>query len=522
MRRGSRKSPRWRQTQGLRRAARPRGRKGPGCPRRRVATTGPELCRPDRLGAAGRPGRRYAGCRACSPCSPAPPRRRRAAAARGRLRCGCALHLGCRPWPVSPALPAALQPSEVSGRRRCAMTPSVVPALLDGWMQPFRCHFTTAVWRHVLVLVCGTLLAPGRRTVAAALRVMGLGEVAGFAVYHRVLSHGQWCSRALAHRLLLLLVAAFVPNGPVVMGVDDSIERRWGARIAARGIYRDPVRSSRGHFVKASGLRWLSVMLLAPVPWARCVWGLPFLTVLAPSERYAAKQGKRHKKLTDWSRQALLQVARWLPGRRLIAVADSSFSAVALLRALAPPLTVVTRLRLDACLCEPPPPRRPRQRGRPPVTGARLPGLADRLHSRRTPWRQVSIEGWYGRSTRRLDIASGTALWHHPGRRVAIRWVLVRDPSGEKEPQAFLCTDLKAEPACPESGILVGPPCSAGYECRSGPLAAFARLTPAQSTTRSATRLPRRLIRVQLSGSSGKLCGLGQERDAGQSARAVT
>ena len=327
------------------------------------------------------------------------------------------------------------------------MTPSVVPALLDGWMQPFRCHFTTAVWRHVLVLVCGTLLAPGRRTVAAALRVMGLGEVAGFAVYHRVLSHGQWCSRALAHRLLLLLVSAFVPNGPVVMGVDDSIERRWGARIAARGIYRDPVRSSRGHFVKASGLRWLSVMLLAPVPWARCVWGLPFLTVLAPSERYAAEQGKQHKKLTDWGRQALLQVARWLPGRRVVAVADRSFSAIALLRDLAPHLNVVTRLRLDACLCDPPPPRRPRQRGRSAVTGARLPSLAERLRSRRTSWRRVSIDGWYGHSTRRLDITSGTALWHHPGRRVAIRWVLVRDPSGEKEPQAFLCTDLKADPA---------------------------------------------------------------------------
>ena len=203
------------------------------------------------------------------------------------------------------------------------MASSVTPAVLDGWMRPFQCQFTAAVWRHALVLVCGALLAPGRRTVAAALRVMGLGEVAGFAVYHRVLSHGHWCSRALAHRLLQLLVAAFVPDGPVVVGVDDSIERRWGARIAARGIYRDPVRSSRGHFVKASGLRWLSVMLLAPVPWARCVWGLPFLTVLAPSERYAAKQGKRHKTLTDWGRQVLLQVARWLPGRRLIAVADT-------------------------------------------------------------------------------------------------------------------------------------------------------------------------------------------------------
>src|SRR3954465_3614593 len=128
------------------------------------------------------------------------------------------------------------------GRRRCFMTPSMSPALLDGWMQPFRCHFTTAVWRHVLVLVCGTLLAPGRRTVAAALRVIGLGEAAGFAVYHRVLSHGHWCSRALAHRLLLLLVAAFVPNGPVVR-IDDTIERRRGACIAAKGICRDSVHS---------------------------------------------------------------------------------------------------------------------------------------------------------------------------------------------------------------------------------------------------------------------------------------
>src|SRR5215212_11877694 len=118
------------------------------------------------------------------------------------------------------------------GRGQRAMAPSVVPEVLEGWMRPFRCHFTAAAWRHVLVLVGGALLAPGRRTVAAALRVMGLGEVAGFAVYHRVLSHGHWCSRALAHRLLQLLVAAFVPDGPVVIGVDDSIERRWGARIA--------------------------------------------------------------------------------------------------------------------------------------------------------------------------------------------------------------------------------------------------------------------------------------------------
>ena len=326
------------------------------------------------------------------------------------------------------------------------MTPSVGPAVLDGWMQPFRCHFTAAVWRHVLVLVCGALLAPGRRTVAAALRVMGLGEAAGFAVYHRVLSHGHWCSRALAHRLLLLLVAAFVPHGPVVVGIDDTIERRRGACIAAKGIYRDPVRSSRGHFVKASGLRWISVMLLAPIPWAGRVWALPFLAALAPSERFARERGRRHKRLTDRARQLLLLVARWLPGRRVVAVADSSYAAIELLAAVRRRLTVVTRLRLDARLFDPPPPRRPGTRGRPRVSGARQPTPAERLADPGTRWRRVTVAGWYGRTERRIELISGTALWHHPGKRLPIRWLLVRDVAGEFEPQAFLCTDPDADP----------------------------------------------------------------------------
>jgi hypothetical protein len=152
------------------------------------------------------------------------------------------------------------------------MMPGSVPEALAAWMRPFASCLTAAGWRHVLVLAAGALLVPGRRTVAAALRVMGLGQAPGFAVHPRVLSAGRWSSRAVAHGLLLLPVAALVPEGPVVVGVDDTIERRWGARIKARGIYRDPVRSSHGHFVKASGLRWLCVVPLAPVPWAGCVW----------------------------------------------------------------------------------------------------------------------------------------------------------------------------------------------------------------------------------------------------------
>jgi hypothetical protein len=231
-----------------------------------------------------------------------------------------------------------------------------------------------------------------------------------------------------------------------VIGIDETIERRWGAKIKARGIYRDPVRSSRGHFVKASGLRWISVMLLAPVPWAGRVWALPFLTALAPSERFAREHGRRHKTLTDRARQLLVLVARWLPGRRLVAVADSSYAAIELLAAVCRRLTVVTRLRLDARLFDPPPPRRPGTMGRPRVSGARQPTLAERLADPGTRWRRVTVAGWYGRTERRIELVSGTALWHHPGKRVSIRWLLVRDVAGEFEPQGFLCTDPDADP----------------------------------------------------------------------------
>ena len=118
------------------------------------------------------------------------------------------------------------------------------------------------------------------------------------------------------------------------MGIDDTIERRRGKRIAAKGIYRDPVRSSDSHFVKCSGLRWLSLMLLVEVPWAQRVWALPFLSVLALSERYHQLHHQRHKKLIDWARQMLTQVRRWLPERAIVLVADSSFAALELLEAL--------------------------------------------------------------------------------------------------------------------------------------------------------------------------------------------
>ena len=150
---------------------------------------------------------------------------------------------------------------------------SPVPAVLIPWLQPFREFFSAPVWDRVLVLVAGVVLAPGKRTVTSALRIMGLDTISNFTGYHQVLNRARWNPRKIGHRLLRLILDRLVPDGPVVIGIDDTIERRWGPMIAARGIYRDPVRSSKDQFVKTSGLRWLSLMVLTPVPWAaRTMW----------------------------------------------------------------------------------------------------------------------------------------------------------------------------------------------------------------------------------------------------------
>jgi hypothetical protein len=319
--------------------------------------------------------------------------------------------------------------------------------MLLSLMAPFRRFFTAPVWEHVPTLVAGMTLAPGKRTVSAALRVMGLGHSSDFALYHYVLSRARWNSRVIASRLLTMILDRFLPAGPVVIGIDDTIERRWGHKIAARGIYRDPVRSSHGHFVKTSGLRWLSLMAMVPVPWTRRRWALPFLTILAPSERYNTAHGHRHKKLTDWARQAILQVRRWVPDRKLIFVADSSFSALELIAAVRRRVCLVTRLRLDANLFAPAPARRPQRRGRPPLKGRQLPKLASMLENKKIRWTRLSMPYWYGDRRCVLEIATGTAVWYHPGLPPApIRWVLVRDPTGVRDTQAFLCTDIDATP----------------------------------------------------------------------------
>lgn len=308
--------------------------------------------------------------------------------------------------------------------------------------------FFNDVWRCAHILLIGAILAPGKRTVTSALRVMGLSDERRFQIYHRVLNRAVWSCRQASLILLRMLVAAFAPTGPLVFVIDDTIERRWGPRISARGIYRDAVRSSDSHFVKTSGLRWLSLMLLVPIPWAERVWALPFLTALAPSARYFEERKLRHKVLTGWARQLVLQVRRWLPNRILVLVADGGFAALDLLKRLSIRSVIcVTRMRLDARLFSPAPPRKKGAKGRPRLVGTRLPSLQQVLADPRTVWQRLTFAHWYRETNRQVEITSDTAVWYRGGLPpLPIRWVLVRDPKGKFETRAILCTDLNQTP----------------------------------------------------------------------------
>src|SRR6267142_7254718 len=164
--------------------------------------------------------------------------------------------------------------------------------------------FSRPVWQHVKVLMAGAVLAPGKRTVTAILRIMGRSADPDFQTYHRVLNRAVWSPLTASRLLLRLLVAVFVPSGVVVFGLDDTIERRRGDQITAKGLYRDPVRSSQAYCVKVSGRRWLACMVLPPISWANRVWALPFLTVLCPSARSYEPRGRHHQTLTEraWQR----------------------------------------------------------------------------------------------------------------------------------------------------------------------------------------------------------------------------
>lgn len=324
-----------------------------------------------------------------------------------------------------------------------------LPEAIIAVLLPFAALFTKPIWPHVQVLWAGAILCRGPHTVAAVLRVVGLGLEQRFEKYHRVLSRARWSGLLGAKILLGLMVPLLPREWPVVVGIDETIERRQGRKIKAKGRYRDAVRSTGKEVVKCYGLKWISLMLLVPLPWSTRVWALPFLTVLAPSRRANTAAGRRHKTTIDWTLQLVKSVSRWLEQRAWVLVGDGAYACVRLARscaAAARPVTLISRLRLDAQLYDFPRPPVPHRRGPKPLKGKRCPALGQRLAEVYRRGKDVEVP-WYGGTTRGIRLLSDCCLWYTSGEPpVAIRWVLVVDPTAQYTPLAVFSTDLDLTP----------------------------------------------------------------------------
>ncbi len=310
----------------------------------------------------------------------------------------------------------------------------------------FAIAFTAPTWKNAQVLLYGAILAPGRRTVTSALRVLGLGDAPGFGKYHRVLNRNRWNPWMLSKLLLGLIITVCVPEGkPLILLVDETLERRWGPKIKYLGVFRDPVRSTKKKVAYASGVRWLSMAIVVSVPWTKRSWALPFLTVVLLSPKTDAKLGKRHYTSVARVGQLISQVRRWHPDREITVVGDGAFAAVPLIQHCQRKhvrVTLVSRLRWDARLFDWPEEQPKGKRGVKPKKGNRQLKLDQRLEDPQTQW--VSLEVlWYGGENRTLEIATSTSLWHRMGLDpVAIRWVLVRCPDDDDfEPMALFSSN---------------------------------------------------------------------------------
>ena len=278
---------------------------------------------------------------------------------------------------------------------------------------------------------------------------MGRGQEQDFANYHRLLNRDAWSCR-LAGRVLLGLILVVLPaDVPLVLAADDTLERRNGRKIRAKGCYRDAVRSSQKHLVKCFGLKWVTLSVLVPMPWGGRVWALPVLRALCPPARKGPRpKGERaHKSTIDWARQLTMQIRRWAPDRRIILVVDGGFASVALAAASRRhDITLVGRLKINAALYDMPIEPPPGRRGRKPKKGLRQLSPQQRADCPEAEWDDVEVT-WYGGRPKVLRVLTGLGLWDasrvDP---VPLNYLVTRDPEGTQRDAAYFCTDGKLPP----------------------------------------------------------------------------
>mgnify|MGYP000051758849 CR=1 FL=1 len=321
---------------------------------------------------------------------------------------------------------------------------SLSPTILT-ILAPFAVLFSCPVWKNARTMLIGALLCRGKRTVCAILRVVGLSDNSSFAKYHHVLNRVNW-SPLMGSKILFKMLLELIGNAlPLVIFVDETLERRKGSKIKAKGYYRDAVRSSKNTLVKSSGLKWLSMAVSWRFPFSSRHFALPFMTVLEPSEKSDKLTKKRHKTTLQWTVQMILQILTWANNIPLILVGDGGFASGKLAWVcLKHKISLVTRLKMNARLYDFPP-EDSGKRGRKRVKGVRLFGFKHMLSMADLGWKEADIQA-YGKK-KVIKYVSGTSLWGVDGfPPVPIRWVLVVDPDGELDPVPLMSTDVTLSP----------------------------------------------------------------------------
>lgn len=325
-----------------------------------------------------------------------------------------------------------------SERPRYSFLPSAVRPLAHD----LRAGFTRPTFLRWSILMLSAIVTTGRRTTSNLLRMAGDLAPGHASSYHRVLSHRRWSLWPLAHALTDFILEHLVPEGPVVLAGDDTVEEHRGAKVYGKARHRDAVRSSHSQVAYRWGHKWVVVSILVRFPFASRPWALPILVALYQSKEANRAEGRRHKTPPELMRQLLAALIRWFPQRRFILAADGGYATHDLARFASRHrrhLTLVSRFYADARLYLPPPVRARRRRGRPPIRGRRLPSPHRKVTTaRRTRW----TVAWYGGGTRRVEGVSETGGWYRArGGLVPVRWVFVHDLTGTHRDEYFFSTD---------------------------------------------------------------------------------
>ena len=309
-------------------------------------------------------------------------------------------------------------------------------------------HFTQPTASRFVTLLVAAVLTPGRRTVANLLRTLGPLAGGHRTTYQRVLSRAPWSAAALGCALAGFVLRHLLPDGPVVLVGDDTVDGHPGAHVYGKGRHRDPVRATHSHTAWRYGHKWVVLAVPVRFPLTNRRWALPILIDLYRTPELNRAEGRRHRTPAQLMRRLLRLVLLRFPDRRFIFVGDSGFGTHEVARFChrhRDRLTLVSKLHPDANLFDPPPVRR-RRVGRPPVKGVRRrkPREAVAVARRR---KALRVE-WYGGGTRRVSVVSEAAHWYKAGHGlVPVRWVHVRDRTATHRDEYLYSTDPKLRPA---------------------------------------------------------------------------